>query len=521
MLLVGLLGGSLRVAAQAAAGSTAVKPSAGAVQPSGGAPRILIGAGPVPVDQPLEVVVELTGVPLQQIGAFPNLPGFKKTTRDRQTTTRSSGGTSIVTLRVTQRYLAFGEGEKTLPPFTIQVNGQPVRYAGGTVKIGPATPPPTPPTAPPPNTGGAIAYGIADELFGKPKTTEYRDIPDQARLYLAVSATPRGVWTGEGVRARLYLTIAPEDQAVLNFASDFGRQIEQLRRTIKPPDVWEETPPAYPMAPDTVPGPDQKPLLRFQLHDAVYYPLTAARPLRFPSVSLRLVKYRLAKKPVEGAENRLATDRVVATAALDVPVRPLPPHPLAGSVPVGELRWREFLSRDPARVNQPAKYWVEVEGPGNLAPVRFPEPLTAEGAALAAYRPRVTAVPIWPPVGPGATGGRKRFEWEFIADRAGTYRLDSLLQLIYFDPRRGRYDTLRSRLRWRVQGQPRLGVDSLQSAAPWAGDAFYERIDREPLDVTAPPDPADMRRSANFALALLAAVGIGLWWTGRRNWRSK
>jgi hypothetical protein len=487
--------------------------AASTAQPAGPVPRILIAPGPVPVDQPLEVVVELTGVPLQQIGPFPNLPGFKKTTRDRQTTTRSIGGVSTSTLRVTQRYLAFGEGDKVLPAFTIQVNGQPVRYAGGTVRISAATP-----AVPPTGTsgGGIVAYVDADDLFGKPKPTEYRDIPDQARLYLTVSAAPRGVWVGEGVRVRLFLTIAPEDQAVLNFANDFGRQIEQLRRAVKPPDVWEETPPAYPMAPDTVLDADQKPLLRFQLHDAVYYPLTAARPLRFPSVSLRLVKYRLAKKPVEGAENRLATDRILSTQPLEVAVRPLPPHALAGSVPVGELRWREFLSRDPARVNQPAKYWVEIEGIGNLAPVRFPEPLTTDGTGIAAYRPRVTTLPVWPPAGPGAIGGRKRFEWEFVADRAGTYRLDSLLQLVYFDPRRGLYDTLRSRLRWRVLGRPRPGADSLQSAAPWAADAFYQRIDREPLDAPAPPDPADLRRSANFALAVLALVALGLWWTGRR-----
>ena len=483
--------------------------------------RIIVAPGPVPVDQPVEVAVELTGAELTELGPFPALPGFKKTTRDRRTTTRTVAGATLTTLRITQRYLAFGEGDKTLPAFTIDVNRQAVRYPGGTVRIGPA--------AGAPATGGELlaevdpgngaGYALAEDLFGKPRASDFRDIPDQARLFLSV--TPGGpIWAGEGIRARLYLVIALEDQAVLNFAADFGQQIEQLRRTMKPADVWEELPPAYPLAPDTVTDPDGAVRLRFQLHDAVYYPLSGAQPLRFPALALRLVKYRLAKKPVEGRENRLATDYVLRTQPLTVAVRPLPPHPLAGAVPVGELRWRDFLSRDPAALNQPTRYWVEISGPANLAPVRFPEPSTpgsgrSDGAGgVTAYRPRVVNRPAWPPIGPGAGGGTKRFEWELVADHPGTYGLDSLVWLIYFDPRRGRYDTLRSTLRWRVSPGARRHI--APGDTPWAGDAFYGRLDQESLDFTPPPDPAELRFLANLVLAVLATVGAGLWWSGRR-----
>ncbi len=479
--------------------------------------RLLVLPGPIPVDQPFEIAVEVAGGELTQLGPFPTLPGFKKTTRDRRTTTRTVSGVTLTTLRITQRYLAFGEGEKAVPSFTLTANGQPLHYPGGVVRIGPAAgsaskPSPTDPGA---STGNAEGYALAEDVFGKPRPGSYRDVPDQARLYLSVTPD-KLVWAGEGVRARLYLTIAPEDQAVLNFAADFGRQVESLRRAIKPPDVWEELPPAYPMAPDTIVAPDGTLRLRFQLHDAVYYPLSAVRPLRFPAVELRLVKYKLAVKPVEGSDNRLATSYVLRTQPREVSVRPLPPHPQAGAVPVGELRWRDFLSRDPARVNQPTRYWVEIDGPGNLAPARFPEPLTVGASGVAAYRPRVSTTPAWPPVGPGAAGGRKRFEWELVASQPGVYRLDSLAQLVYFDPRRGRYDTLRSRLRWRVvAGRPRRAVAPGQ--VPWAGDPFYERLDQESLAFTPEPSPADLRFTANLALGVLAAFGVGLWWRGRKH----
>ncbi|MBC7446906.1 MAG: BatD family protein [Hymenobacteraceae bacterium] len=483
--------------------------------------RLIVAPGPVPVDQPFGIAVELSEGELTRLGPFPALPGFKKSTRDRRTTLRTVDGKTVTTLRITQRYLAFGEGEKALPGFSITVNNQVVRYSGGTVQIAPATglapstatpaPPAATPATPP---DGTVGYALADDLFGKPRPGDYRDVPDHARLYLSV--IPRGsVWAGEGIRTRLYLTIAPEDQAVLSFAADFGRQIEELRRAVKPADVWEELPMAYPVVPDTVPGPDGTRRLRFQLHDAVYYPLSAAHPLRFPAVTLRLVKYRLAKKPIEGSENRLATDYVLRTQPLEVAVRPLPPHPLAGAVPVGELRWRDFLSRDPVRVNQSVRYWIEIDGTGNLAPVRFPEPLTVNSGGVAAYRPRVTITPAWPPIGAGGAGGRKRFEWELLANRPGTYRLDSLTQLIYFDPRRGRYDTLRSGLRWRVLANP-VRRTVAPGEAPWAGDPFYERLDQEPVSFTPPPAPGILRFSANLVLGVLAAVGAGLWWRGRK-----
>lgn len=327
------------------------------------------------------------------------------------------------------------------------------------------------------------------------------------------------MWAGQGVRVRLYLTIAPEDQAVLEFAPDFGRQMELIKRDLTPPDAWEEQPPASTPVPDTLrlsAGAGEPQLrLRFLLHEAVFYPLSANHPLRFPGVALRVVKYRLAKKPVEGADNRLATTKTLVSQPAEIPVRALPPHPRRGVVPVGALRLTETLAPDPARVGQPARYRVEVSGPGNLAPVAFPDPLSLGPPGVAAYRALVTTVPAWPPIGPGAVGSTKRFQWELVADRPGIYRLDSLVALIYFDPTRGRYDTLRATRTWRVQAAPRRPRPA-SAAAPWTDDPFYSRIEREPLDPPPAPDPAELRRAANAVLALLALAGSWLIWQRQR-----
>ena len=90
--------------------------------------RIVASPGPVPVDEPFTLSVELTDMPLEDMGPFPELPGFKKLTRGKQTETRIVGASTTVVETITQQYVAFGEGEKTIAPFSLMVNGDLVRF---------------------------------------------------------------------------------------------------------------------------------------------------------------------------------------------------------------------------------------------------------------------------------------------------------------------------------------------------------------------------------------------------------
>ena len=222
----------------------------------------------------------------------------------------------------------------------------------------------------------------------------------------------------------------------------------------------------------------------------------------------------MAKQPVEGQDNRLATDYVLFTAAHTVRVKPLPPHPLRDMVPVGQFRLTESLRPAQVHVNEPARFQVQLSGPGNLAAVRLPDPLPAV-PGLNTYRPRVRTQAAWPPAGPGATGGTKTFSWDVLPEQAGSFRLDSLVMLVYFDPALGRYDTLRATERLRVTPQTRT-MPSGSAAAPWAGDPFYDRIEQESLTPVAAPEPAALRRYANLVLLVLAGVGGWVLWQRRR-----
>ena len=425
---------------------------------------------------------------------FPALEGFKKVGRRRTTTTRQVLGRRFTELTVRQGYVPYGEGEASIRPFELLVNGQTLRYPGGTVRVGPAAPPPTPPAA----------TGDLDQLFGKPKPALYQELPDRA--YLALETDRPQVYAGEGARVGLYFYLRPADQALLAF-HDFSGQVPLLLRQLRQPTAWEVAAPDAGPAPDTVRRAGQ-PYLRFRLAENTYYPLTA-QPLQFPALALTMTKFRVLKKPEPGVDNRLATYKTYQAPALAVAERPLPPAPAgaaAAPVPVGDFRLLEGISRTVFRAGEAFTYSFGVEGRGNLAGVL--PPLLRPRPGLDAYGPEVFETPT-------ADGGRKVFRYRLVARRPGPLPLDSLLQLVFFNPRTARYDTLRPGLRPLVQGSATLPPPPMPSPAddPFYGPALA-RADAElqPLNAFG-----QARQYAGWVLAgllVLALGGVARRWRG-------
>jgi hypothetical protein len=489
------------------AGLLEAQPVAAAAEP----PQVEVLAGPatLPVTGIYTLAFRLRGAPLQKYSEFPELEGFKKNGKTSTTTTRTVQGKSFSELTITQRYMPYGEGEVVIKPFQMTVNGVTVRFGGTTVRVGPAQPPPTQPkpiaptTAPattvPAGTAPLQAVGSLDQLFGKPKPALYQETPDHA--FLAVEADRPRVFVGEGVTVGLYFYLLPADQALLAF-HDFDDQVPQMLRQLHQPTAWET--PATPVGttPDTIRWAGQL-YLRFRLSENTYYPLTA-EPLRFPALALTMTKFKTLKRPEPGQDNRLATYKTYYAPGLTVLVRPLPP--LRDAVPVGDYVLREGISRTTFQTGQVFNYTFGVEGRGNLGALLPPVPLAYPG--LDVYGPDVREE-----ARPG--GGKKLFRYRLVARRPGIVPLDSLLQLIVFNPHTAHYDTIRPALHPEVRGAvrpaetrlPTLAEDPFYGPAIAQADAFLQ-----PLNVYA-----DVRRYANWLLAgLLVLAGVGWWQAGRR-----
>ncbi len=464
--------------------------------PTSSSPEIGLELGPstLAVTGVYRVAFRLRGAPLGQYSAFPELEGFKKGRRTSTTTTRIVQGRSQSELTVTQEYRPYGEGEVVVPPIQMTVNGRVLKSAGSTVRVGAGSPPvPDNPDA------TAPAVGSLDQLFGKPKPALYQDVPDHAQLVL--EADRASVFVGEGVRVGVFFYLLPTDQEWLAF-HDFDDQLPRMLHHLHRPRAWEAAGPPPAATPDTVRRQGQQ-FLRFRLAESTYYPLTA-QPLQFPPLALTMTKFKALKRGQPGdADNRLATYKTYLAPALRVAVRALPPRTAgaaaaAEALPVGDFRVQETLGQGAPRTGQPFAYSFALTGTGNLAALLPP----AVGARpyLEVYGPEVREVPT-----PG--GGRKEFRYRLVARRAGRLPLDSLLQVVVFNPRTVRYDTLRPALRPVVRG---VSAAALALPQP-ADDPFYgpalESADAElqPLGVYR-----QVRQYADWLLlGLLAVAGYG------------
>lgn len=447
--------------------------------------RLLPGATSIAVTDTFVLGFRLRGMALENYSNFPDLEGFKKAGRRRTTTTRLGQGRRFTELTVRQGYVPYGEGEASIRPFQLVVNGRTLRYPGGTVRVGPA------PEAPLP-----AATGDLDKLFGKPKPALYEELPDRA--YLALEADRPQVFAGEGTRVGLYFYLRPADQALLAF-HDFNEQLPRLFKQLRQPTAWEVAAPDVGPAPDTVTRAGQS-YLRFRLAESTYYPLTA-QSLQFPPLALTMTKFRVLKKPEPGVDNRLPTYKIYRAPGLVVAVRPLLPAPAGAAatlVPVGDFRLLEGISRTEFRTGQPFVYSFGIEGRGNLAGVLPPRLLPRPG--LESYGPEVFQTPT-------ADGGRKVFKYRLVVRHPGPLPLDSLLQLVVFNPRTARYDTLRPALRPLVQGPVTQPPAPLTSPAD---DLFYgpalasANAELQPLDAFA-----QARRYAGWILAGLFVLAVG------------
>jgi|GEM_PF-842501 len=463
--------------------------------------ELVLGPAQLPLTSYYTIAFRLRGAALDTYSDFPELEGFKKSGRTSTTTTRIVQGKSFSELTITQRYAPYGEGKQVVKPFQLTVNGQTVHSAGATVQVeaaavAPALPPPSNPQA------ELQATGDLNKMFGKPKASLYQDVPDHASL--VVVAERSRVFVGEGVKVGLYFILQPADQELLAF-HDFNDQLPTLLQQLHQTTAWEV--PAAPASekPDTLRRNGQL-YLRFRLAEAFYYPLTA-EPLRFPALSLTMIKFKKIKKPEPGQDNLLPTYKTFSAPAVQVQVQPLPPHPLRDQVPVGDYQLREAISRTSFRVGQTFAYSVGVEGRGNLASVLMPT--LGARPDVEVYGPELREKLA---VG----GGTKLFRYRLVAHKPGLLRLDSLLQFIVFNPRTARYDTLRPELQLQVRGAATAAPNRQMKPEddPFYGPAIASaEAELQSLDVYR-----QVQQYAAWLLGGLALLALG----GMANsWRNK
>ena len=423
---------------------------------------------------------------IRSYSGFPDIPGFSRRGVSSSTSTNIINNKVTTVQSIAQNYVAQREGTYRIKPFTMKANDVTVKSEGGSVTV----------TAPhqTATSGATDPFGpdLFDEFFNKKEKKEFVDVRENA--FFALTTDRKRVYVGEGFTASLAFYVADDNRAEMNFYQ-VGSQLIEILKKIKPSNCWEENFGIDEIQPLPV-AINGKEYTEYKIYQATYYPLNA-KPIVFPSVGLKMIKYKVAREPGFFGLDRWQDFKVFTSKPVTVYPKELPPHPLREQVAVGNFRLSEEIEKRNPTTGESVAYNFRISGEGNIAAIRM------------ADMPRSNAFDFYPPNikqdiarSFGRVTGTKSFNYQLLAKEPGEYPLRDYFQWIFFNPVRARYDTLVSNIRITVTGESmkNQGISSTDLGP------VYNSIGKQDNTLHTVRQSEWMRTGANV-LILLMLVG--------------
>jgi hypothetical protein len=437
----------------------------------------------LPIEQYFTISLKAGAAKPAKVEGFPEIEGLQKSSQKSFITNYTRGNKTTVVYTLTQQYAPLREGEFTVKPFSLTVDGKTVPVPGIKGKVAPSAPAGTVPT----DSLALSARGTAAPVFVEVKEN----------AFLTLHVPRRKVFVGEDVPVSLWFYVADTDLGLLDFYQ-FETQFTAIVRQLKQRSALEEVVLQDEITPEKITI-GEKAFTRFKLYEAVLFPITP-QPLRFPEVGLRMIKYKIAQNPSLLTQNRLPEYKTYTAQSREVTVQPLPPHPLRDQVAVGVFRLEDQLSRSTISLNQNLVYEFKISGEGNIRSLQAPQNIGVS-SELEIYSPEIRQNQQ---IAQGRLTGHKTFRYFIVGRESGEYPLRELFQWVYFNPATARYDTLRPIVRVRVRGKE--DENSLIRAQD-VGD-FYNIAAKESNELISLDQFKEVRFYTNVVLAVMLGVSL-------------
>ena len=455
------------------------------------AQKITIPDKEVSLNRPFTLVVssgeDITGTPV-----FPELKGFRKTGISTSSSTTIANGNINQTNSIIQNYQPIKEGTFMVGPFKVKLGEKFIAYNQQTaVKVlakegADQTPDP-------------INRFDAFEDFFSGRNTRRADV--KADAFLALDNSKSEVWLGEGFNLSLSLYVAEDNRADMDFYNLQG-QLGGIIKKVKPANCWEESFGIVNVQPEPV-RINNKLYNRYRIWQSTMYPLGGST-IQFPSVSLRMVKYKSGGDPFFNGLNREREFKDFRSKAFNVKVKPLPPTRMPNVMGVGDYVLEEGLTKNKLNVGQSVLYEFNIKGEGNISAINMPVPASNDH------------IDIFPPTitqninrGNERVYGNKKLAFLLQPRQAGRFRLGQEgFTFYFFNTRKNRYDSLVSRLVLQAAGETRMAknAQSTYQDTQLSNRLIY-------LDGSE-----SMKVIGNFLILLLTlAAGIALFVKARAN----
>ena len=448
--------------------------------------KIILGPDQVAMNQYFSITLEVQNERLKGYDNFPEIKGFKKMGTSSSSSTNIINGKYSFTQSIIQNYAALAEGTYRLKPFSMTVNGKKIQSSGKTIRVGP-TKQQQPGQDP-------FDYDPFEDFFGRRKQQEFVEVRDDA--FLALTIDKDDVYVGEGFVVTLGFYVAATNRADLSFY-ETGQQLADIKKKIIPSNCWEEDFNIQRLNREDVVINNRR-YGRYRIFQAAFYPFSPGE-ISFPKVSLKMIKYKVAKNPTFFGSNRKEDFKVFHSKLKTVKVNELPPHPLRDKVPVGRYRMKEVIPSDQLKTGQSFNYKFTVVGEGNISAID--KPTVTKDMVFDFYPPNIQQNITR---SNNRVQGSKTFTYYAIPNEPGTYKLGDYVSLIYFDPLENKYDTLKSKSTISIEGE------SKRNNVITSNDlgSFYDVIEMESNKLTGYQRDDLIKLLANIFLLIMLGLTI-------------
>lgn len=424
----------------------------------------------ITINESLQIKISVVGGKVNDYSIFPVIRGFTKTDISSGEQQVIINGRLTQVSNVIQNYRPTKEGTYTVQPFSMTINGKPIRHQGGSVTV----------TAAP----SAYDFWAAPDL--EPIVETVRE-----DIFLAVTADRNEIYAGEGINVSISFYALQSSPYLLKFPDNLFQQLSVAVQKLKPENCWEEN---FNIGGQIIPvvvkikGKDYQ---QYKIYQSTYY-INQPGEITLPAVSLPLIRLRPGNYGREEKRN-------YTSKPIKIRVKPLPPHPLRERVAVGRFKLDEKISQTNVKTGQSFNYEFQVSGQGNFAFLR--EPDTRRTPAMELYPPNVQQQINREN---NRVSGSKKFTYMIIPNEPGYYKMADYFQWIFFNIEKQDYDTLKPKLSIRVEGESL--TDNLIGNI--GSSSFYDnvyKLDNKPKKTDR---VSDWIAVLSFALGSSAAVSL-------------
>lgn len=418
----------------------------------------------ITLEDKLTITFSLEDEELKEFTAFPEIKGFKKEEYKRDRFTRLSKGKEVEVTSVVQFYTPLQKGSYELKDLKIRINGKWEKLPLVVVNV-------RMPSEVPPNDKDVQGQSQDGETEFEEEAEEgnngeevadlslYRRLNSNKDVFFSLFTDKEKAYVGESIHVYLALFVADNNKTPVEFFR-IGQQVQALLKLIKPTNCWEENLGIEEIIerPIKING---RSYSQYLLYRGAFFPLNT-QPVVFPSVTLKM-----AKVDPNDVRNEAIDLMNFSTEKVIVQVRRLPFHPLRDRVPVGVFNLVESTSNSRANTGEGVTYKFTITGKGNFSVIDPPTVL--ESGRIDVFPPVVTQKMQF-------RGedfiGEKTYSYGIVPRVPGRIYLGQSFQWIYFNPKRGRYDTLKPTTMLRVEG---VALDQKGFESRFSG--FYATMD--------------------------------------------